>query len=368
MATIAMETIKAERNFPKRIFFTDWEGPWVTTDFALEISEKLLNNQRFFERLSQYDDYLFYVKRKENYNAGDTLRLLAPFIAVYDITSSDLERLANKVVRYVPDAAKAMSILQEKFKPVVISTSYVQFLKATAEKIGVKGYLYGTEFNIERYSPIFSESERIEAEKLIEEISKMPEIRIDTQNKKIISGSETIGFLDRIFWEKSDSGFIRKVQEIIKDIKVIGGIRKLEIVKKLAKTNLIAIGDSISDFDMLGWVRERGLAISFNGNEYALMQSNIAIVSNSAFSEAAVVEAFLLLGFEGVKKLINFYTSNKEKIIEIIDERISNGLVNSETVFYLIDKGYQNYQNYQRILQESLKMRKILRGEAGKLG
>ncbi len=370
-STKPITSMRTEKEFhQKPIFFTDWEGPWTTTDFALEISDRLLGNQRFFERLSQYDDYLFYIKRMQDYNAGDTLRLLAPFIAAYDITSRDLERLADEIVKYVPDAAKAMSVLQEKFRPVVISTSYTQFLKASAEKIGVKGYLFGTEFNVEGYSSIFSERERIEAEKLIDEISKMPKIRIDVQNRKIISGFETIRFLDSIFWEESDNGFTRKIKDVIKEIKVIGGKRKLEIVKKFSETNLIAIGDSISDFDMLGWVKENGLAVSFNGNEYALMQSNIAIVSNSAFSEAAVVEAFLLLGFEGVKKLINFYTSNREKMIEVIDERISNGLVDSETTFYLIDKGYQNgrNQNYQRILQESLKMRETLRGEAGKLG
>ncbi len=352
----------------KKIFFTDWEGPWVTTDFALEISDRLLGNRKFFERLSQYDDYLFYVKKMPDYNAGDTLRLLAPFIAAHDITSRDLRKLANDVTEYVPNAAKAMSILQEKFEPVVISTSYAQFLETTAEKIEVKGRLFGTKFNVDEYTSLFSEGERMRAEKLIEDVSKMPEIRIDVPNRRVISGFETIGFLDKIFW-KGEDDFTRKIKEVIQKIKVTGGKRKLEIVRKFAKTNPIAIGDSISDFDMLRWVKNNGVALSFNGNEYAIMQSNVAIVSNSAFSEAAVVEAFLVSGFEGVTKLINFYISSREKTIELIDERIFNGLVNSETKFYLLDVS-QNLddQDFQKILQESLKMRRILRGEAGKLG
>ncbi len=347
-----------------KLFFTDWEGPWITTDFALEISNRILGNQRFFERLSQYDDYLYYIKKMKDYYAGDTLKLLAPFIAAHDVNSSKLEKLAKETANYVPDAEKAISILQEKFKPVVISTSYIQYLETTAKKIGVEGYLYGTEFDVERFSSIFNEKDRLEAENIVEKISKMPEIRIDVENRRVISGFETISFLDGIFW--GESGFTRKVQEIMKEIEVIGGKRKLEIVKRYssATKNLIAIGDSISDFEMLGWVKGKGLAVSFNGNEYSLMRSNLAIISDSAFSEAAVIESFILLGLDGVKRLIDLYTSmkEKEKIYELIDERIADGLMNSKTIFQWIDGDYLS------ILADSLRMRKTLRGEAGKLG
>ncbi|MBO8182224.1 MAG: hypothetical protein H0Z28_05450 [Archaeoglobus sp.] len=354
----------------EKLFFTDWEGPWITTDFAYEISKRILNNKAFFERLSQYDDYLYFVERKAGYNAGDTLRLLAPFIAAYGVSSSQLEQLAEETAFFVPDAEEAMRILQKKFRPVVISTSYVQYLEATARKIGINGHLHGTEFDVDELSSLFNEKDRAEAEKLIKKIAEMPEIKVDVEKRELVSGYEAVSFLNRIFWSlesqesrENASEFRQKVQEVSEKIMVIGGKRKLEVVKKYGPSEPLAIGDSISDYEMLGWVKEKGLAISFNGNEYSLMQSNLAIVSDSAFSEAAVVEAFLLHGLDGVKKLANLVNSKKWNELEFVDGKIVGGLEKSRTRLYWI-----NGENFRKILKESMEMRKALRGDAGKLG
>jgi len=96
------------------MFFTDWEGPWVLTDFAYEIAIAFFNNHEFFERLSQYDDYLVLVEKKEGYEAGDTLKLLAPFIVASGVSSEELKDLAEKVVTYTPDAEDSMSYLLRK--------------------------------------------------------------------------------------------------------------------------------------------------------------------------------------------------------------------------------------------------------------
>ena len=61
------------------MFFTDWEGPWVLTDFALELSMAVFNNERFFSKLSLCEDDLAYGVKREGYEAGYTLKLRAPF-------------------------------------------------------------------------------------------------------------------------------------------------------------------------------------------------------------------------------------------------------------------------------------------------
>jgi predicted HAD superfamily phosphohydrolase len=341
-------------------FFTDWEGPWVTTDFAFEISKRFFN-PAFFERLSQYDDYLYFVERKKGYNAGDTLKLMAPFIAASEITSEKLGKLAKEVTSFVPDAERALNLLKEKFRPVIISTSYMQFLRISAEKIGVEEHLHGTEFEVERFSTFFNEEDRIEAESLVREISRLPEIKVDVGKRRLVSGFESVTYLNKIFWGRD--GFSKKIRKVFGEVKVVGGSKKLEVLRGYRQRNLVAIGDSISDCEMLGWVRGRGLAVSFNGNEYALSQSDLAIVSNSAFSEAAVVEAYLFHGIEGVKSFVNAANHHAwDKAKKIVDVRIVEGMISSETKYYWIEK------EYGEILERSLRMRKALRGDAGKLG
>ncbi len=111
------------------MFFTDWEGPWILTDFALELCMAVFNNARFFSNLSEYDDYLAYEVRREGYEAGYTLKLLTPFLAAAGVKNKDVEKIAELSARFVPDAEKAMAMLQEKWTPVVISTSYTGYLK-----------------------------------------------------------------------------------------------------------------------------------------------------------------------------------------------------------------------------------------------
>jgi predicted HAD superfamily phosphohydrolase len=324
-------------------FFTDWEGPWVTTDFAYEIAKAFLRNTVFFERLSQYDDYLAYVERKSNYEAGDTLKLLSPFIYASGITSRQLRELSRKVVNFIPDAREAIS--QIKSTPVVISTAYKQFVEESTKMLGVYENVHGTEFDIEGYE-IPEEEKRIVRES-IEIIAQLPEIKIkpDKWFDKIDDKSkESIFWLNNFFWRKLEhSNFGR----MIEDVNAVGGVRKKEIVQRYVEERnldeVIAIGDSISDHAMLKWVRDRGVAVSFNGNEYAIENSNVAVISNTAFGEAAVLDAFINYGVEGVIKLV------KHENTEILKTAIED-------------------VDIKAVIEESIKMRKKLRGEAGKLG
>ncbi|WP_048098125.1 hypothetical protein [Archaeoglobus sulfaticallidus] len=349
-------------------FFTDWEGPWVTTDFALEISE-VLGSKAFFERLSQYDDYLYFVERRKGYNAGDTLKLLAPFICVMGLDSKKLKALAENV-RFVRDADAAMKILLRKYKPVVISTSYDQFLKTSAGKIGIQDRLHGTRMDVDRLSEYFDDRDREVASSLIEKISKLPEIKVDVENRTVNeSATRTIDFLNDLFWGNSD--FSKKIRRVMGEVVVIGGRKKLEtLLAYEPKERIIAIGDSISDFEMLEWVRKRGLAVSFNGNEYALMNSSLAVISNSAFSEAAVVDAYLANGFDGLKEFLKLFEDKKwDELKDVVDEEIVEGLKCSETEYYLLEGSVGSDDKVDpKIVEKSKRMRKLVRGDAGKLG
>lgn len=324
------------------MFFTDWEGPWILTDFAYELAIAIFNNSTFFEKLSRYDDYLAYEVKKEGYEAGDTLKLLVPFLVAAGVNNKEVEKIAEIVAKFVPDSDKAIGFLQQEYKPVVVSTSYVQYLTKTANMIGVKGYLHGTEIDFEKYE--LNEEER---EEILNAVDKIASLNND----------ELTTFLDEFFWVKLQKANAGK---ILDEVKAVGGERKKEIVKSYVEEfnveRIVAIGDSISDYKMLDWVRKQGgLAVSFNGNEYALKYSNLAIVSDSAISEALVVDLFVKGGFEKVRRI-------KSELVNYSTE-VKQSFLNSNTNIYFLDE-----IDYKEILDESMNMRKKLRGQAGELG
>ena len=64
----------------RRVFITDCEGPITKNDNAAELCEAFVpGGDRFFKKISLYDDYLAEVARRPGYKAGDTLRLILPF-------------------------------------------------------------------------------------------------------------------------------------------------------------------------------------------------------------------------------------------------------------------------------------------------
>jgi len=338
-----------------KLFFTDWEGPWVTTDFAFEISKLLFKNS-FFERLSQYDDYLSYIKRKEDYEAGDTLKLLAPFLIASGVTSEKIKELSRKIVNFVPDAE--ISIKYIKIKPVVISTSYSQFLEESTGMLGINAFIHGTEFNPEEFR--IKEEDVKMLNEAVDSISSLPEIKIKPgmkENELDESSMEGINWLNEFFWEKiMNSSF----GDVLRSVKATGGERKREIVQNYVENfnidEILAIGDSISDHAMLKWVKEEGgIAISFNGNEYAIKNSNVAVVSDTAFGEVALIDVFARKGIKGVLKVV------RKAGINLIDDGVSKYL--HSTKFYWIEDS-----NIEEIIEESGRMRRKLRGEAGELG
>ena len=309
------------------MIFTDWEGPWVLTDFAYECAIAFFNSYEFFERLSQYDDYLVLVEKMEGYDVGDTLRLLAVFLVAHDVTSHELKDLAESVLKYVPDAEESIKELDEK--PIVVSTSYEQFLDVSARPLGLKYHC--TEFRPERYR--LSNELKREIVEAVEIISNLPEIRIPPDKDTL----KAVRWLDDFFWKKLQK---TEARVIINEVKAVGGRRKLKVVLSYNPNKIIAVGDSISDKDLLAYAKERGIAISFNGNEYALMNSNLAVIGESAFSEVDVLNRCLKYGLDWIEEC----------------EVVRGGKV------YRTDR-----VNVEEILRESKKMRKSLRGLAGYL-
>ncbi len=314
------------------MIFTDWEGPWTLTDFALELSMAVFNNERFFKNLSLYDDYLAYYARKPGYEAGYTMKLLAPFIAAAGLGNEDVKKIAEMTATFVPDARSAMESLKKIAVPVVISTSYVHYLNVSARMLGIEENLHGS----------YVDFDALDVSEYKDELLGSVDVIAS------LEGEELYSYLDKLF---------SKLDHVLEKVKAVGAGEKARIVEEYCENfgieSPVVIGDSISDYKMFKLAKKRGgVAIAFNGNEYALKHADIAIVSETAFAEVACVEAVLRGGVEALKKLDNY-------VSDAIMERLSG----RRFKVYILDEC-----DLEEVLRESKKMRVFLRGAAGELG
>ena len=160
-----------------------------------------------------------------------------------------------------------------------------------------------------------------------------------------------------------------EIGALYQEVNPIGGSEKAKAVSdSLAITGLsladtIYVGDSITDVAAFEAVRAGGgLAISFNGNRYAVNAAEVIVVSDSAWPIALLTAIFQLWGKEGVLEVAAPETRAKSRSLVLPEEVIGpifSGLDGRLLNIYL-SKGIDR----AKIAKESLAMRAKLRGEA----
>ncbi len=351
---------------------SDCEGVLALNDNAFELCRDFLKpkGDRFFQQVSGYDDYLVEVVKKPGYKAGDTLKLILPFLKSHGLTNAQIEAYSRKTLKLMPGAEAAFNFLHGRNFPIFeISTSYRQFAEAVGLRLGFDHeHIFCTEVDLDRYELSAAEAEELQL--LYWEI-------VGTQKIVFPSGlmspadlsapvQDAIIALDRIFWERLPA---MEIGALYQEVKPIGGPEKAQAVSdSLVKTGLslkdtIYVGDSITDVAAFEAVQAGGgLAISFNGNRYAVDAAEVILITDSAWPLVLLTAIFQLWGKEGVLEVAAPETRAKSRSLvlpEDVIEPVSLGLSGRQFNLYLA-KG----PDRDKIVHESLAMRTKLRGEA----
>lgn len=328
-----------ERN---TIFF-DLEGPLAPQDNAYELMKSIPKGGAVFERISRYDDLLT-LEGKTDYEPGDTLALIVPFLIFHHIKEEYISKLAEQSP-LTPGAAELVHhLLRDGWNVYCISTSYSQYAMRITEKAGIPPQNVAcTYFPLDQ---LFAQTDLSELKELetVERRLLSLDLSDDNSLKKL---------LDRFFWLQPTP----VVSKIIKQIKPVGGNRKVVAIRKFLSHRGIplkyvaAVGDSITDCRMLETVRNSGgLAIAFNANEYALPCANAGLASTH------------------LSDLLYILNSWKENGLDRTTEVIQSGKIhipeNDRNYFHFLAQ----QQDLSSILQIHKRIRRIVRSEAAKLG
>jgi energy-converting hydrogenase A subunit R len=349
----------------------DCEGPLALNDNAFELCREFIKPQgdRFFRQVSRYGDYLTEVAKRPGYKSGDTLKLILPFLKAHGLSNAQIEAYSRKNITLVPGAEGAFKFLHSLNFPIFeISTGYRPFAEAVGLKLGFKKErIFSTELDLDRYT--LSPAEAEELKHLQGEIAAAPAIEFppDTAAAADLPApvAEAIATLDRIFWERLPR---IPIGALLQEVNPLGGPEKAKAITdslaptKLTMADIIYVGDGLTDVAAFEAVRDgKGLAISFNGNRYAVNAAEVVVVADSAWPIAMLVAIFQLWGKEGVLEVACPETRNKSRCLvlpEAVIEPIARGL--EGRLFNLYD---QSADNLDKVVEESQTMRAKLRGE-----
>ncbi len=276
----------------------DLEGPISPQDNAYEVLGLTRDGDKVFEVISKYDDLLT-LEGRSGYEPGDTLKLIVPFLLYHNISERDIIEV-SKTAKIIPGIKETISSLRESgWKVFIISTSYSQHAINIATRIGVpQNAVACTKLPLDTYHKKLKSADF----RLVEDTQKriLEELYPPEDEKRIVK------VLDDFFF-KGLSG--TRLGQIFNEVRVIGGIRKVKAMDNFVKgeplKNVIAVGDSITDFKMLKKVRdEGGLAVAFNGNEYSIPYANVGLASTDQRFLLPLTDAFENGGKKGVAEVL----------------------------------------------------------------
>ncbi|MFQ5758884.1 MAG: hypothetical protein ACE5IF_04335 [Candidatus Bathyarchaeia archaeon] len=358
----------------KKLFITDCEGPVSKNDNAYELTEHFVpDGDSFFALISRYDDVQADVVKRSGYKAGDTLRLILPFLKAYGATNERMRKFSGRHILLVPGAKNTLRFVRALMPSFIVSTSYEQYMRALCDVIDFPyKNVHCTQLDIDRYRINEEEAEKLR--RLRKEIVAIPMIQIPADAASIDDFSardqETIERLDEIFWDEisgMESG------RMLDEVNPIGGSEKASAVQSIVRetgrglSDTIYVGDSITDVKPFRLVKEHGgLTISFNGNSYAVREAEIAVLSEHTIITSVLADVFNRLGRDGVVGLV------EEWSYSALQKCCSPTLWNR--IFELYPKALPKVElittsNREKLMEESTAFRKTVRGEAlGGLG
>jgi energy-converting hydrogenase A subunit R len=359
----------------KRVFLSDCEGPISKNDNAYEATAHFVpNGGKLFSVISKYDDVLADIIKKPGYNAGDTLKLVLPFLKAHIVTDTALREFSAQNLLLIAGSREMLWHVRTLMASFIVSTSYEHYIKALCGELMFPfENTYCTRLSLDKYG--LSDREATEMRELAAQIAEMPMITIPPSAKSLEDFSaqdqETVLELDVIFWEKISrmgAGIVFRL------VKPIGGREKAEAIKDAVKKNgaslsdVVYVGDSITDVEAFKHVREAGgLTVSFNGNEYAVRNAEVAVQSDNNIVTAVIGDLFCRLEKPQVLQALENWSHENLKQAPI-DKSVREKLFT-----YYPDRlpkvQIVTAENMESLIRESSAFRKRVRGEAvGRLG
>lgn len=358
-----------------RIFITDCEGPISKNDNAFELTGHFIpEGDKLFANISKYDDVLADVLLRPGYSAGSTLKLVLPFFKAYDVTDKQMEEFSEKNVVLIANSKDTLLHLQAMAVAFIVSTSYEHYIRALCKAVDFPYQnTYCTKVSLDKYEVDSREKEDLK--EIAQEIARLRLIEIPPAAKALQDFSHadqaTIRRLDEIFWSEIPK---MSAGKLLTDVVTVGGEQKAEAVRNAVKrlgarlADVIYVGDSITDVEAFKLVRENGgLTVSFNGNSYAVKNSEVAVLSESNLVIAAVADLFFRLGKAQALKVIWDWCKSAVEL-----SGVNLALLNQLFALYprvLPQVQIVTSRNMEALAKESSEFRKKVRGVAiGGLG
>jgi len=287
----------------------DLEGPLSPQDNALELFNIIPAGKDIFAVISRYN-YLLAIGGRTGHEPGDTLALIHPFLFRYGIKPSAITKISRRSTLISGAKELVNHCLAAGWHVYVVSTAYEPHARTVSRRLNLSSRnVIATQVEKEYWNNGLSHDAKAliaEAESYIRQHFCGRPFDRDGFDEELKD------YLDELYLNRLPSVGIDVQSKLTT---VIGGRRKVKAIERIARRrktylqDLVFVGDSITDaaamqvIDVAG-----GLAISFNGNKFAVPNATLAVASTSLLSLTPILDAWKEGGKTAVKTFVDFHS------------------------------------------------------------
>ncbi len=282
-----------------------------TNDSTRDLCARFIRDgDRFYDLLSRYEDVSTYVLGRTG-RSGNLARSAVPFLKAFGATDYAMLQCCRESLRPLQGAKKAMRYLLSTLPTFLTTSSYEHNAMALCEALDIPigvcecstAEMSEHEIGRQDGKAIREFAARITGLRTPQNVYRLnTPVTLDDDEARLI---ET---MDDIFEERMGR---LEASRMMGAVSPIGAREKVEGLLDLRKRTLIDmdgtayIGGNMMDYQAMDLVREgNGLSLAFNGSEFAVHGSNIAVLSRDCTVAAVLVQEFYNLGIEAVYDLV----------------------------------------------------------------
>jgi energy-converting hydrogenase A subunit R len=285
----------------------DMEGPLTSQDAAFELMGLVPGGHAVFRAISRYDDILALAGRPD-YEPGDTLALIVPFLLYHRLSVFHIERLAESAPLVKGAAETIARLTGGGYQVFCITTTYEQYARRLAQRLGLAP---------ERVACTAFPLEEVATRLTSDDIGMVTRVELALRQQDVQEDDARLqALLDSFYWKRLPG---TPLGDAVASVKPIGGKRKVGALAKFAMSaqletsRWVVVGDSITDNAMLTTVRDAGgLAIVFNGNRYALECGTVGVASMSLADLRPLLKAWGDNSLEGARDFVSELAKSAE--------------------------------------------------------
>lgn len=288
------------------------DGIVTANNYSRDLCGNVIRNgENFYDVVQRYEEISYFALNRSDGKLQPAPRMLIPFLKSYGLTDFDARKFAYDDLALMPGAKECFQHLFSTLPLMISTTTFEHNAMAVSEKVGL--VMFNFSFTRAEFDSI--NLTREESKKLREMANriaslKVPNTRYVFEDGEVLSDNdaEIIETLDDIFLEEIPKMDIEKKYDgtfAISTSEKAYTLQHLRNAMNIEYADTVYIGNRHSDSVAMEFVNDsNGLSMSFNGSEYAVRSSNIAVMSPDTTVLAVLATEFYDQGIQSVYDMV----------------------------------------------------------------